>query len=119
MKLTYRAAHMLFEFEADTAKELFRSLAEVQSIFEADKSCGRCNSPNLQFRVRNTEEGEYYELVCLDCFSTLCFGQPRKGSLWPKRKDKEGNVLGNRGWRPPYGKGEQEPEFAEEMRGPR
>jgi hypothetical protein len=109
---------MLFEFEAETAKELFRQLAEVQSIFEADKSCGRCDKSNLQFRVRAVEDGDYYELVCLECLATLRFGQPRKGGLWPKRKDKEGNILSHRGWRVAYGKVEQEPDFAEEMAGP-
>jgi hypothetical protein len=107
---------MLFEFEGETAKELFQQLAEVQSIFEADKSCGRCSSSNLQLRFRNLKEGDYYEMVCLDCLSTLRFGQPRKGSLWPKRKDEQGNVLSHHGWRMAYGKVEQEPE--EEMVGP-
>jgi len=119
VKATYRANGVLFELEGETVKELFRSLAEVQSIFGADQSCGRCKSVNLQFRVRAVEEGDYYELVCLACLATLQFGQSRKGGLWPKRKDPEGNVLSHHGWRVAFGKVEQEPDFAEEMVGPR
>lgn len=108
MKLSYRTDRMLFEEEKETAKELFEWLAEIQSIFEADKNCGRCNSPNLQLRVRNVEKGKYYELLCLACQGTLVFGQPKNGGLFPKRQDGEGNALSHRGWRVAYGKSEEE-----------
>ena len=123
MKLRYHflvnTASMTLELEAETAKELFRMLAEVQAIFEADKTCGRCGSSNLQCRVRSVDEGDYYELLCFDCLSTLPLGQTRKGGLFAKRKDKDGNILEKRGWRVAYGRVEREPEYAEEVAGPR
>lgn len=106
MKLTYVTGRMRFELEAETAKQLFEMLAEVQQIFEADARCGRCDCEVLHCRVRQVEQGAYYELVCAMCDSTLQFGQTRTGSLFAKRKDKDGNILDKRGWRVPFGQRE-------------
>lgn len=119
IKLSYRTDKMLFELEGETPKELFQDLAEVQSVFEADKACGKCNNTNLQFRVRTTQDGTFYEMLCMACTAALTFGQRRDGGLYPKRKDSEGMTLANRGWKT-WGKAaEADGEFVAEARGPR
>jgi hypothetical protein len=47
------------------------------------------------------DQGKYYELWCQnpDCRAKLGFGQHKTGdTLFPKRKDKEGNWLSDNGW---------------------
>ena len=89
-----------FEVEGEGQKEIFKGLASVQEIFGEDK-CGVCNNSNFRFVVRNVEDNDYYELRCnnFDCGATLSFGQHKKGgTLFPRRKDDEGNWLPSRGW---------------------
>jgi hypothetical protein len=99
MKVIYRANDRLsFELEAAGQKEIFKELALIQEIFSEEK-CGLCGSTNLKFIVRNVEGNDYYELRCSDCGAILAFGQHKKGgTLFPKRKDDEGNYLSNKGW---------------------
>jgi len=99
MKVKYKVGDRL-EFEIDAAgqKEIFKELALIQEIFAEDK-CGLCGSTNLRFIVRNIEGNDYYELRCADCGAILAFGQHKKGgTLFPKRKDDDGNYLPNKGW---------------------
>jgi hypothetical protein len=45
------------------------------------------------------EGNDYFEIRCADCGAILAFGQHKKGvTLFPKRKDDDGNYLPNRGW---------------------
>lgn len=99
MKLTYRANDRLsFEIEGEGQKEVFKGLATVQEIFGEDK-CGLCSCNAIRFVVRNVEDNDYYEMRCNDCGAVLSFGQHKKGgTLFPKRKDDEGNWLPNKGW---------------------
>lgn len=99
MKLRYKVGDRL-EFELDGAgqKEIFKELAAIQEIF-GEECCGLCKSKNLKFLVRNIEGNDYFEIRCADCGAILSFGQHKKGgTLFPKRKDDEGNYLPNRGW---------------------
>ena len=88
MKVIYTANDKLkFELEASGQKEIFKELAMIQEIFSEEK-CGLCGSTNLRFIVRNVDSNDYYELR-----------QHKKGgTLFPKRKDDEGNYLPNKGW---------------------
>jgi DNA-directed RNA polymerase subunit RPC12/RpoP len=99
MKAKYKVGDKL-EFELDGAgqKELFKEIANIQEIF-GEAKCGVCGSENIRFVVRVVDDNEYYELRCMDCGAVLGFGQHKKGgTLFPKRKDAEGNWLENRGW---------------------
>ena len=98
MKLKYKIADKLeFELEGSGQKEIFKELAVIQEIFGETK-CGMCGSENIRFVVRNVDDNDYYELRC-DCGGILSFGQHKKGgTLFPKRKDDEGNYLPNKGW---------------------
>lgn len=99
MKLKYKVNDKLeFELEGSGQKEIFKELAIIQEIFGEEK-CGLCSSTNLKFIVRNVEGNDYFELRCGDCGAILAFGQHKKGgTLFPKRKDDQGNYLPNRGW---------------------
>ena len=99
MKALYNVNGKLqFEVEGSGQKELFKELATIQEIFGEEK-CSACNKTNIRFVVRNVESNDYYELRCNDCGSVLSFGQYKKGAtLFPKRKDDDGNYLPNKGW---------------------
>ena len=98
MKVTYTSGKISVEIEADTQIELFQRLANFQEIF-AETKCGKCDSENIRFQVRNVDDNLYYELKCVDCGAKLAFGVMKKGGrLFPKRKDNEGKWLPNGGW---------------------
>lgn len=99
MKVKYKVGDKLeFELEGAGQKEVFKELALIQEIF-AEEKCGLCNNTNLRFVVRNVDGNDYYELRCSDCGAILSYGQHKKGgTLFPKRKDDDGNYLPNKGW---------------------
>jgi hypothetical protein len=99
MKVKYTVNNKLeFELEGTGQKEVFKELALIQEIF-GEESCGLCKSTNFKFVVRNVDGNDYYELRCNDCGGILSFGQHKKGgTLFPKRKDDEGNYLPTKGW---------------------
>ena len=99
MKVIYNINNKLaFELEGAGQKEIFKELALIQEIFGEEK-CGLCGKDNIRFVVRNVDGNDYYELRCNDCGAILGFGQHKKGgTLFPKRKDDEGNYLANKGW---------------------
>ena len=114
IKMRIPVAGTTFETEADTIKELFRIKAEIQQVFLAGSVCGKCNGVDIHCQVRGTEKGDYYEFICQTCGHTLGMGQTQAGgSLFPKRKDKDGNFLEHNGWRPPYTGGRPDPRDAE------
>ena len=99
MKAKYKVGDKL-EFELDGAgqKELFKEIASIQEIFGENK-CGICGSKNIKSIVRVVDDNEYYELRCMDCGAILSYGQHKKGgTLFPKRKDSDGNYMPNNGW---------------------
>src|SRR5215831_15952682 len=106
MKCQYASkdGRFVFEIEADTQKAIFKEIAELQGVFEADSLCGCCGVDDLRFRVRPAQSAGgkkcyYFELNCHACGARLDFGQHQEGdTLYPKRQDKNGKDLPNRGW---------------------
>ena len=84
---------------AETQKELFEELAKNQEVFGID-TCGKCESTNVRYVVREVESNKYYELRCNNCGAKLSFGQHKgkENTLFPRRKDGE-ERLPNGGWR--------------------
>ena len=99
MKVIYKASdRMTVEIEAAGQKEIFKAMSSVQEILSGTV-CGSCDSENVRFVVRHVDDNDYYEIRCADCGAVLQFGQHKSGgTLFPKRKDKEGNWLPNGGW---------------------
>ena len=109
MKAHYRTANgrITFEVQAETVKALFKEIAGIQEVFDADTDCGCCKSSAIHFQARQVDNYDFYELVCLDCRARFQFGQAKKGgALFPKRKDEDGKLLPNRGWSKFVPKGE-------------
>lgn len=100
MKLNYttKNGRIKVEIEGESQKDLFESLSKFQEVFD-ESACGKCESENLRFIVRNVDDNLYYELRCLDCGARLSFGVHKKGGgLFPKRKDNDGKWLPDNGW---------------------
>lgn len=100
MKLVYTSKNGRFstEIEGDSQRDVFEGVAKFQEIFE-ESNCGKCQSDDLRFIVRNVEDNLYYELRCNACAARLSFGANKKGGgLFPKRKDAEGKWLSDGGW---------------------
>lgn len=100
MKVNYSTGNgrLSVELNAETQTDLFEQLAYFQEVF-GETGCGKCGSENLRFQVRSVEDNLYYELRCLDCGAKLAFGAMKKGGrLFPRRKNKDGEWLPDRGW---------------------
>tara|TARA_R110002020_G_scaffold176557_1_gene368863 strand:+ start:43 stop:378 length:336 start_codon:yes stop_codon:yes gene_type:complete len=98
IKYTNSNSRIVAEMEGETQIDLFEQISSFQEIFD-ETCCGKCESERLRFVSRNVADNLYYEVRCLDCGSRLSFGKTKTGGrLFPKRKDKEGNWLQNRGW---------------------
>lgn len=85
-----------------TSTEMFAQAAALNEVFGINQ-CEACKSKNIRPRVRVVEKGKktytYYEYVCSDCYARLSLGQHQTGgTMFPKRKDKDGNPLENKGW---------------------
>jgi hypothetical protein len=103
MKLTYRSAdgRITGELESKDQKGLFQELARFQEVFEDSTKCGVCGCGHVKYVVRTVDGNDHFELHCRNpkCRARRSFGVNRVGgSLFPHRKDKEGNYLPNNGW---------------------
>ena len=100
MKINYtsRSGRVSVELDAETQRDAFQQLSDFQEIFD-EVACGKCASENLRFVVRTVDDNQFYEIRCMDCGARLEFGSMKQGGrLFPRRKDKEGNWLPDRGW---------------------
>lgn len=105
MEIQYRSAsgRLFIKVEGANQKEAFRNLASAQEVFDGDDACGCCGNKDVRFRVRTVTKGkqifDYYELTCPKCYARLAYGQSQDTvSLFPKRKDENGEWLPNHGW---------------------
>jgi hypothetical protein len=94
---------LVFKIEGGNQKALFQAISDLQDCFEAESKCGLCGNVDIRFRVRevskNGKQYKYFEMVCNHCFARFDFGQNQVGeTLFPKRKDENGNYLPNHGW---------------------
>lgn len=96
-KTETQSGRITFEVEGQTPKELFRGIAGIEELFDADPMCGCCSSVKIGHRVRIVDDNEFYELYCKGCTATLSFHQSRVGGrlylTWEERKST------NRGWK--------------------
>jgi len=100
MKCEFKAGDLTFSVEGDSPKTLMEQLSTAQEVF-SQKMCGVCKNPDLRYMVREVDGNNFYEVVCQDlkCRAKFQFGQHKKGdTLFPKRKDTEGNYIANNGW---------------------
>ena len=97
MKVTYRTGKFTVEAEGGTT-EIFEQLATFDSVFGNCKNKAN-DSENIGFRHREVDGNHYYEMYDKDSFHVLKFGKTKKdGSLFPRRKDADGQWIDNGGW---------------------
>lgn len=96
---------MSVQIEGKTQTDIWEQIAAFQDTFETGPCVrGKKSSTNIKYQVREVEDNKYYELVCTDPDfdlkgARLSFGQHKKGgTLFAKRKDKDGKWLDNNGW---------------------
>lgn len=93
---------LTFEITGETQQDLFEGVSAIQEVFDTETSCGVCNNDKLRFQHRIVQKYHFHELVCRnpECRARFSFGhsQDDKGALFPKRKNKDGEWLPNRGW---------------------
>jgi len=100
MKAHFRTlgGRITFEVDGDGQKGVFKEIAALQEIFEAEQKCGLCESARIRFQYRKSGRYDYFEMVCDDCRAIFEFGQKMEGGvLFPKRKE-NGKLLPNGGW---------------------
>lgn len=111
MEVKYRSACGRFEvmFDEKDQQGLFDRIASFQEIFEDDTNTviDSVEVPvaDIRYRVRTNDGNEFYEKVYAGSNPKLfgykkAYGSSKenKGSLFPQRKDKEGNYYKNNGW---------------------
>ena len=95
IEATYKTmrGNLLLKVSGETVKAVFKEIAHVAEVFDADQQCGLCHSANLRYRSRTIDNNDYYELYCVDCTAALKFGQHKAGgTLFAKRNE------GENGW---------------------
>lgn len=98
MRLTHKSDKVEIEVDGEDVKTAFAQMAEAQEVF-LNTHCGACDSSDVRLVVRENKGFVYHEVKCMECGSALAFGQKREGgTLFPKRKTKEGDWLPNNGW---------------------
>lgn len=99
MKVSYKPRpSLLVEFDAQDVKTTFEYLAQIDEILGQER-CGKCKNEKLAFQVREVDGNKFYELRCKACGAVLGFGSHKKGgTLFPQRKDAEGDFLPDGGW---------------------
>tara|TARA_Y100001978_G_C23690089_1_gene434235 strand:+ start:54 stop:428 length:375 start_codon:yes stop_codon:yes gene_type:complete len=98
MKLTSRVGGYTIEVEGQDSEDLFRKTAEMQELLSYGNVCGKTGNPDIIMRVRSSGEYEFFEYVCPEAGTTLSLGRTKAGGFYPKRKDKAGDWLPNKGW---------------------
>jgi len=98
MKVRYKIENLEVEVEGKDTKDVFSQISGAVEVF-GNSRCGACDSIRTVPMVREVQGNTYYEMRCLDCGASLSFGQKKAdGSLFPKKKDKDGNWLDGSGW---------------------
>lgn len=98
MKVTKTVGQYTIEVDGKDSKEAFVNMAGALDCF-GETHCGACGSTELREQVRENGGHTFYEKRCMECNATLGYGQRKAdGSMYPRRKDRDGNWMENRGW---------------------
>ena len=102
MDVTYTSENgrLRFTLDAETAKDAFQQVANLQELFELE-CCGLCGTKDPRLGHRKHQDYDFFELQCssANCGATLGFGQRKEdGQLFPRRRDSSGADMPNNGW---------------------
>lgn len=99
------------EAEGEGIKDCMQAFSDAAATeFLTEAECGVCKCRDIFPNVRTVPDPSdkkgkatftYPELKCskVGCWAALELGQKKDGTLYPKRKDKDGGWLPNRGWK--------------------
>ncbi len=108
MKIIFTSPNgqLTVEAEPKTIKDSFEAIGQINE-FLIPGPCGCCKGINTYPNAKHTKEYVFFEHVCRDCGAAFSFGQAKEGGrLFPKRNDKDGKPLMNRGWSVYQGNGQ-------------
>jgi Zn ribbon nucleic-acid-binding protein len=98
MKVRFKTDRVEIEVEGDDTKACFDEMAGAVEVFGANNTCGACGSTNTVPVLRENKGVHFREHRCMDCGSSLGFGQRKSdGALFPKRT-RDGEYLPGNGW---------------------
>lgn len=102
-----RSGRLIVKIEAQLFMNIIRGISEVEEIMRNDQ-CGCCSSVNVRPNYRKSGTYDFYELLCEDCGAALGLGVRREDQkLFPRRKDDDGKLLPNGGWKKWQGRQEE------------
>lgn len=108
-----RSGHLVVKVEGRLLLDIIRGISEVEEVLQNDQ-CGCCKSRNVRPNHRRSGNYDFYEMLCQDCGAALRLGVRQSDQkLFPRRKDEDGNLLANGGWKKWQGSSQEEedPEF--------
>ncbi len=98
VKLSMVMGGVTVQVEAPDALVAIKELSNYNAFF-GETTCGMCQSTDVVPSHRAAKGYDFYEMACCKCGATLSFWSDQEdGTLFPKRKDKAGNWLDNKGW---------------------
>lgn len=98
MKVRYKTDGMEIEVEGKDTTACFDELARAAEVFGQNR-CGACDNTDIRLVTREAKGFTFREAFCCECKAALAFGVKKAdGSLFPRRKDEDGNWLENNGW---------------------
>lgn len=98
MKLSTTIGNYSVEVDGQTTEELFDKMAEMSDLLSSGEQCGSSGSTNVIMRKRISGDYTFYEWYCTDSGCSLSLGRTKAGGFYPRRKDKSGAWMPNRGW---------------------
>lgn len=108
-----RSGRLVVKVEGQLFSAIIRGISEVEEVLRNDK-CGCCESVNVRPNYRRSGNYDFYEMLCQDCGAALGLGVRQSDQrLFPRRKDEDGNLLPNGGWKKWQGsrQEEEDPDF--------
>lgn len=92
-----RIGSVLLTIDGGDARELFKVAEQFSALSEHE--CGCCGSPDIRPSHRVAQGYDFYLFRCSACGARLELGTTKDGKvLFPRRKDKGGDWLPNKGW---------------------
>ena len=89
---------LAIKIEAGDMQGLIQQLSELLDFF-GETQCQACESKNVRPQYRSAKGFDFYSVRCIDCGASLNFGQTKEGhKLFAKRKDDQGEYIGQFGW---------------------
>jgi|TARA_B100000497_G_C7352054_1_gene229602 hypothetical protein len=98
IELTTTIGNYTVKVEGDTQIDVWDKMSEMAEILSVGAACGKTAATDTIPVTRKKDDYIFREWKCVSSGACLGLGQSKAGSLFPKRKDKDGEWLDNHGW---------------------